>query len=104
MESENKKVKRNVQEGRWDRPPIRLFSMDYPKPMFPLTILLCYMCRKKNGNRDCFLTGSHASLSIEVCRKCLEFNRISQEAGIDALYRANQIRPEEEEEITPSHA
>ena len=92
MESSEVKPKVIIEErrpfGRSINPPIELCARNLPRPMYPLMIELCYFCQKSSSERDCFITDSgKLFFSVQMCPKCVEYNRAVQEAGCVILQR-----------------
>lgn len=74
--------------GRSIRPAIELFARNLERPMYPLMIHLCYFCQKASSEKDFFETNSGKwYLHVQLCPRCSEFNRASQEAGTKVLKR-----------------
>lgn len=74
--------------GRSIRPPIELCSRNFDRPMYPLTIQLCYFCQKSTCERDCFVTSSGKMyFSVQLCPRCIEYNKAIQETGSTVLKR-----------------
>jgi hypothetical protein len=74
--------------GRSIRPPIEICGRNFDRPMYPLLLQLCYYCQKNSSKRDFFETNSGKwFLNIQLCPRCSEYNRASQEAGIRVLQR-----------------
>jgi hypothetical protein len=68
--------------GRSIRPPIELCARNLERPMYPLMIHLCYFCQKASSERDFFETNAGRwYANIQMCPRCCEYNRASQEAG-----------------------
>lgn len=74
--------------GRSIRAPIELCSRNLERPMFPLMIHLCFYCQKNSSEKDFFETNSGKwYLNIQMCPRCCEYNRASQEAGNAVIKR-----------------
>jgi hypothetical protein len=74
--------------GRSIRQPIVLCSRNFDRPMYPLTVQLCYFCQKSTAERDCFVTDSGTFyFSMHMCSRCMEYNKSIQEAGSIVLRR-----------------
>jgi hypothetical protein len=68
--------------GRSIRSPIELCGRNLERPMYPLMIHLCYFCQKTSSEKECFETNSGRwYFNVQMCPRCCEFNRASQEAG-----------------------
>lgn len=90
--------------GRSIKPPVELCARNLPRPMYPLMIELCYFCQKSSSDRDCFVTDSgRVFFSVQLCPKCVEYNRAVQEAGCVVLNRhlSEQKHLAAEEKNTP---
>jgi len=85
---ELKASKMSTKSGKSIKPPIQLCSRNMPRPMYPLTIQLCYFCQKGSSEKDCFITEyGKVYFSVQVCPNCLEYNKAMQEAGSEVLNR-----------------
>lgn len=74
--------------GRNIKQPIVLCSRNFERPMYPLTVQLCYFCQKSTGERDCFVSDSGKFyFSLQMCSRCMEYNKAIQEAGSIVLKR-----------------
>jgi len=70
--------------GRTIRPPIELCARNFERPMYPL----CYFCQKQSCSRDFFETNSgRLYVTIQLCPRCAEYNRASQEVARVVLQR-----------------
>lgn len=79
--------------GKSIKSPIELCSRNLPRPMYPLMIHLCYFCQKTSSEKDCFKTHSGKLIfSIQLCQKCVEYNIMTQEAGLAVLNRQVEDR------------
>lgn len=79
--------------GRNVKQPIVLCSRNYERPMYPLTVQLCYFCQKSTAERDCFVTDSGKFyFSVQMCPRCMEFNKAIQDAGSIVLKRHSAER------------
>lgn len=89
--------------GRNIRPPIEICGRNFERPMYPLLIQLCYFCQKASSEKNCFETNSgRLYFNIQMCPKCGEYNRASQEAGIRVLQRYAAQEAEENKSKTDS--
>ena len=74
--------------GRSIRPSIEICGRNLERPMYPLMIQLCYFCQKASSEKDFFETNTGKwYLHIQLCPRCVEYNRASQEAGTRVLKR-----------------
>jgi len=74
--------------GRTIRPPIELFAINLERPMYPLMIHLCFFCQKQSSEKDVFETNvGRIYLHVQLCSRCVEYNRSSQEAGREVLQK-----------------
>jgi phage FluMu protein Com len=82
--------------GRSVRPIVELCARNLSRPMYPLMIHLCYFCQKASSERDFFETnGGRVYIHIQMCPRCTEFNRASQEAAKDVLRKYAERESEE---------
>jgi len=83
FDEDSKKVK-----GRKIHPPIDLCARNFERPMYSTLLYMCYYCQKHNCERDFYETNAGRwYIQIQLCKKCAEFNRASQEAGREVLLR-----------------
>lgn len=88
--------------GRTIRPPLELCVRNLERPMYPLMIHLCFYCQKGTSERDFFETNSgRLYFHVQMCARCAEFNRASQEAAREIL-RKYAMR--ENEEVAQANA
>lgn len=89
--SEEKSVTEQIHKKPYGRnvpPPVELCARNLPRPMYNLMVTLCYFCQRSSSERDCFIMDSgRAYFSVQMCSKCLEYNKASQEAGSAVLRR-----------------
>jgi len=87
--------------GRSIKPPIELCDRNFMRSMYPLMVHLCYYCQKASSERDFFETNSgRLYIHIQMCPRCFEFNRASQEAAKDVL---KKYAERESEEVQPTN-
>lgn len=69
-------------EGQKVKVPFELCSKNLERSMYPLIVYACYYCQKTSSERESFQSPSGKMfISIPLCSKCVEFNRLSQESG-----------------------
>jgi len=79
------------------RPPIELCARNFERPMYPLTVHLCYFCQKQSSERDFFETNTGRwYINIQLCPRCTEYNRASQEAARQVLQRYSARESEDQ--------
>ena len=86
--------------GRSIRPPIEVCARNLERAMYPLMLQLCYYCQKSSSERDVFETNSgKIFFNIQLCARCVEYNRASQQAGTRVLLK---YKAQEQEDKTNS--
>jgi hypothetical protein len=79
------------QVGQKMKLPFELCSRNLERPMYPLMVYMCFFCQKTSSERECFETSNgRIYLTIPLCARCVQYNKISQEAGRQWLAKCQQ--------------
>lgn len=88
--------------GRSIRPPVELCGRNLERPMYQIMLQLCFYCQRASSERDVFETnGGRWYMNVQLCPRCAEYNRATQEAGNRVLKRYAEQEAEEQKEKVP---
>ena len=77
---------KNPNDGKLIHAPMEICGRNFERPMYPLTLNLCFYCQKNSSERQIFETATGRwYIQIILCPRCVELNKASQEAGRQVL-------------------